>query len=100
MGHYKVKIFPTAQQDLKDIIDYLNTLSPEAAISYYDDIVERVQSLSSMPERCPLCRDQQLRLRGYRKLVIRQYVIFFVIRGNTVQIHRILYGRRQYESLL
>lgn len=100
MAHYKVKIYPTAQQDLKDIVDYLNTLSSEAATSYYDEIVEKVQSLSSMPERYPLCRDQQLRLRGYRKLVIRQYIVFFVIRDNTVQIRRILYGRRQYESLL
>lgn len=100
MEHYKVRIFPTAQQDLKDIVDYLNTLSPEAATSYYDEIVEKVQSLSSMPERCPLCRDQQLKLRGYRKLIVRQYIVFFVIHADTVQIRRILYGRRQYESLL
>ena len=31
MEHYKVTIYPAAKQDLLDIIDYLNTLSPEAA---------------------------------------------------------------------
>lgn len=100
MEHYKIEIFPTAQQDLSDIVKYLNTLSPETATSYYDEMIEKIQSLSSMPERCSLCRDQQLRLRGYRKLIIRQYIVFFVIQSNVVQIRRILYGRRQYESLL
>ena len=31
MDVYKVKIYPTAKQDLQEIIDYLNTLSQQAA---------------------------------------------------------------------
>ena len=33
MERYDVRIFPTAQQDLMDVIDYLNTLSKEAALA-------------------------------------------------------------------
>ena len=36
MESYKVKIYPAAKQDLLDIVDYLNTLSPDAALRYYD----------------------------------------------------------------
>ena len=36
MEQYEVRIFPSAQQDLLDVIDYLNTLSKEAALNYYD----------------------------------------------------------------
>ena len=36
MERYKVKIYPAAKQDLLDIIDYLNTLSPDVALRYYD----------------------------------------------------------------
>ena len=36
MGACKVKIFLAAQRDLEQAIDYLNTLSPQAAIRYYD----------------------------------------------------------------
>ena len=32
MERYKVKIYPSAQQDLRDILDYLHTLSPSAAL--------------------------------------------------------------------
>jgi toxin ParE1/3/4 len=100
MEMYKIKIYKTAQQDLKEIVDYLNTLSPPAAIKYYDLIVEKIGSLSEMPERCALLKDTQLRLRGYRTLLVDKYIVFYVIKADTVQIRRILYGRRQYEWML
>ena len=53
MEQYDVRIFPTAQQDLMDVIDYLNTLSKEAALNSYDRLVSEIASLSTMPERCP-----------------------------------------------
>lgn len=46
MEQYEVKIFPTAKQDLLEIIDYLNTLSAEAALRYYDKLTEEIASLS------------------------------------------------------
>ena len=100
MAQYKVKIFPSAQNDLKDIVDYINTLSQEAAIKYFDLLIEKVGTLTSMPERCPLAKDTQLKLRGYRTLFVKNYIMFFTINRNTVEIIRILYARRQYEGLL
>jgi hypothetical protein len=47
-----------------DIIDYLNTLSPQAAIRQYDSIVEKVVSLTDIPNRCPMIKLPQLRQRG------------------------------------
>jgi len=100
MEKYKINIFPAAQSDLNDIVDYLNTLSPGSAIHYYDLIIEKVGTLTIMPERCPLAKDTQLRLRGYRVLLVKNYFIFYVINGKVVEIRRILYARRQYEGLL
>lgn len=100
MDKYKIKIYPTAKQDLIDIIDYLNTLSPEAALRYYDLLTEQIASLSHMPERCPRPKDLALAARGYRCLVVEKYLVFYVVDGDTVQIRRILYGRRDYTALL
>ena len=100
MEQYKVKIFPTAQCDLNDIVDYLNTLSREAALKYYDLIVEQISRLQTMPMRCALVRDPQLRLRGYRLLPVKNYAVFFVINENTVEIRRILYSKRRYQDFL
>ena len=100
MDSYKVKIYPAAEQDLMDIVDYLNTLSGDAALRIYDTITEEIASLSQMPERCPRPKDLALAAKGYRYLIVEKYLVFYVIDGDVVQIRRILYGRRNYQSLL
>lgn len=99
MGDYKVKIFPAAKQDLEQAIDYLNTPSPQAAISYYNLLVREIAGLSEMPERCPHPKDLALAAKGYRYLIVRNYLVFYVVTGDTVQIRRILYARRDYRAL-
>ena len=100
METYKVKIYPAAKQDLLEIIDYLNTLSREAALRYYDLLTEEIASLSTMPERYPRPKDLALAAKGYLYLAVKNYLVFYVVSGDTVQIRRILYGRRDYLSLL
>lgn len=100
MGKYKLLIFPSAKQDLQDIIDYVNKLSPDGAIKLYDEIVEKIGSLSQMPLRCPFVKNPLLKVKGYRVLVVNNYLLFFIVREKTVEIRRIIYGRRHYEFLL
>ena len=100
MGTYKVIIYPAAKQDLLDIVEYLNTLSPEAALRIYDKITDEILSLARMPERCPRPRDLALAAKGYRYLIVEKYLVFYVVDQDTVQIRRILYRRRNYQSLL
>ena len=100
METYKIKIFPTAKQDLEEVIGYLNTLSPDAAFRDYDRLVEEVASLSKMPERCPRPKDLALAAKGYRYLILENYLVFYVVAGDTVQIRRILYAKRNYRAIL
>ena len=51
MDVYKVKIYPAAKRDLQQIVDYLNTLSAQAALRYYDLLVEQISSLSAAQDR-------------------------------------------------
>ncbi len=100
MEKYKLLIFPSAKRDLLDIVDYINELSPAAALKVYDEIVEKIGSLSQMPMQCPQVKNPLLKAKGYRVLVVRNYLVFFIVSGKSVEIRRILYGRRQYEFLL
>lgn len=100
MENYKIRIYPTAKKDMQEVVSYLNTLSPDAALRYYDLLVERILGLSQMPERCPHPRDLALAAKGYRYLLVENYLVFFVVVDDTVQIRRILYARRDYRALL
>ena len=99
MDDYRMNVSPAAQNDFLDIVEHLETLSPEAAAQYYELFMEKMRMLAKNPESCPLARDTQLRLRGYRMLPIENYIVFYVISGKIVELRRILYARRQYERL-
>ena len=100
MDVYKIKIYPTAKKDLQEIIDYLNTLSQQAALRYYDLLIAEIESLSQMPFRCPKPRDIALAAKVYRYLIVENYLVFYVVARDTVQIRRILYAKRNYRSIL
>lgn len=100
MEVYKIRIYPSAQRDLQEIVDYLNTLSADTALRYYDLIVSEISSLSTMPLRFPHPRDLSLAAKGYRYITVKNYLVFYIVSGDTVQIHRILYARRDYSRLL
>ena len=84
MEKHKIVIYPIAQNDLIEIVDYLNALSPDIAAKYYDLLLEQIGSLAELPERCPLVKDAQLRLRGYRTLLVKNHIVFYVIIDKTV----------------
>ena len=100
MEHYKIKIYTAARQDLCDIVAYLNTLSQETAEKYYDQLIREIADLAQFPERHPHPRDLALKAKGYRYLLVKNYYVFYIVKGETVQIRRILYARRDYGSLL
>jgi len=100
MASYNLQILPAAQNDMREIVDYINTLSPTAALRLYDEIVVGIGSLTDMPMRCGLLKTPELRTKGYRALRVKNYMVFFVVFDDTVQIRRILYTKRQFESLL
>jgi len=99
MDEYNVIISPAAQNDFFDIMEHLDSLSHDTAMQYFELFLEKTSMLSTSPESCPLARDTQLRLRGYRMLPIENYIVFYVVNGASVEIRRILYARRQYERL-
>lgn len=100
MGKYKVLIYPLAQSDLEEIVDYLNTLSPQSAIKNYNQLIDQIASLAVMPDRSPMVKDIILKAKGYRFLIVNNYLVFFVVQGNSVQIRRIIYGKRNYDWIL
>lgn len=100
MERYKVLIFPTAKQDLTDIVEYLNSLSPETALKYYDMLTEGIAGLSTFPFRCPRPKDLALAAKGYRYLLVGNYLVFYMVENRTVQIRRILYAKGNYQALL
>jgi len=97
---FDLKIFPAAQDDYRQIVERINTLPSGAAAPYFEQFNEMFEALREKPGARPVAKDLQLRLRGYRAATVKEYTAVYVLDGNTVEIRRILFTRRQHEGIL
>lgn len=89
-----------AQLDLFEIASYIRRDSPAEADRWLDRVERSLGRLASFPASGALPKDRRLTALGYRMVVIGEYLAFYIVRGNKVQIRRVLHGRRRYAFLL
>ncbi len=97
---YEIRYLSTAQRDLLDIFEYIRRDNPTAAESLLEQIDASISNLSTHPLMGTVPKDERLHRLGYRMLIIGRYLVFYVIKGEIVQIRRVLHGARQYQFLL
>jgi toxin ParE1/3/4 len=101
---YRIVITDLAEVDLRNIADYIanELLDPSTARKMIAKIAEAVFQLEQMPFRNGLVRDERLAASGIRHILVDSYIVFYVVseKEETVTIIRILYGKRQWSSLL
>jgi toxin ParE1/3/4 len=104
MVNYKVDVSTPAESDLNDIVRYISAqlTSPVSAYHLMEIFEEAMMSLSDLPQRFPLIEDELLSLLGYRKISVKNYVVFFCVDeiNKVVNVERILYGRRDWFRFL
>jgi toxin ParE1/3/4 len=87
-------------RDLEEIHRYVERDRPGAADRLVARLLDAAESLGRASERGARPRDERLAGLGYRFVVVRPYLIFFKVRGATVQVQRVLHGHRRYRALL
>ncbi|NLX83885.1 MAG: type II toxin-antitoxin system RelE/ParE family toxin [Clostridiales bacterium] len=104
MESYKVFISEPAEGDLEDIVRFISSQlnSPITALHMMELLEEAMAGLSDMPQRCPPVSDDRLCQMGYRKLVVKNYIVFFSVneKEKAVDVERILYTRRDWLRIL
>jgi len=101
---YKVRIMKPAQNEMREVYRYIaNDLqNPTAARNRVILIDEKIQSLKENPARFSLVQDDYLASKGFRLIVAKNHLIFFVIREESkiVSVMRVLYARRDWIRML
>jgi toxin ParE1/3/4 len=104
MNRYIIEITETAGNDLREIRRYIaeELLELVMAVKIVDMIGEAVISLEDMPLRNALVNDDRLSDQGIRKLIIKNYVIFYIAeeKNSKVTVIRILSSRRDWMNLI
>ena len=97
---YKLRIMPRAAVDLDSIFEYISNelAAPVAAHNLMEKIEASFLRLQDMPESCPACQDDILKQKGYRKLVVKNYIALYTVNhaDKTVTVMRVVHGRQEY----
>ncbi len=82
---YKILLTAAAEKDLAVIVEYMtHTLAnPVAANSFIDEVEECFALLARTPFVYAKCNDPRLKIKGYRKAVINNYVLIYRVEEKT-----------------
>lgn len=99
MKKYNIIYVPIAAQDLSAAFDYILQDKPAAAQKFLQQIDARIQNLTTHPQIGIRPKDLYLKSKGYRILIVNNYLVFYIIKTKTIEIRRVLHGKRKYQFL-
>ena len=99
-NNFSVRLLSIAEEDFTEIVSFIAADNTKAALNLADKIEKNLELLADNPLLGKSPSDSDLKLLGYRYLIIENYLIFYTIEKRTILIHRILHGARNYKSLL
>jgi toxin ParE1/3/4 len=96
---YQINLTEAAEQDLTEIADYIAGENPSVALKVIVRIEKNIVKLENFPLIGVVPRIRRLARKGYRILIVDDYLIFYIINNEIIEIRRILSGKRDYQFL-
>ena len=102
MKTYDVNIAELALEDISEIFTYIaqGLNEPVAAGRVKDAILKCIDDLSVFPNRNPLIVDDSFENKIVRKTIVKNFMIFYEVKDNSVLILRVVYSRREWKNLV
>jgi len=100
---FTLRILGPAVHDANETALYIVRDSVEAAMRIYKPAEQTYQAIRESPERWPRYEMPERELAGLRKRAVvgfRNFLVFYRIVGNRVEIVRVLHGARDIPSAL
>jgi toxin ParE1/3/4 len=91
-----VKVVAAAEEDLKEIWNYVAQHNPETASKLIKEIIGKFAFLRDYPHAG---RKQHKLLVNLRSSVVKSYIIFYQPFEDRIEILRIMHGSRDVESI-
>ena len=99
---YELRFLPLVEEDLTEIVDYLtiHLRNPEAAARLVDDVETAILDRLPYAESFAAYPSRRERQRPYYHIRVRNFLIFYVVIGNVMEVRRIVYARRNWKQML
>lgn len=101
MGFRRV-ILREAQKEYRNIIEYLVDVlkSPQAAMDFMDEFEYQLGLVADNPQLHALSRMPELAARGYRPMLVKNYVALYKVDGDLVVVAHVFHQSQDYARLV
>lgn len=99
---YRLRYLDLFEEDLSQIVDYLShgLSNPQAAAHLVDAIEDAIIKRSTCAEAFAVFPSKPERQHPYYRIYVQNYIVFYVVIENVMEIRRLLYARRNLNELL
>lgn len=93
---YKLRYLPLFRQDVEEMVLYISRKlhNPSAAERLLNDIEAAVLKRLENPESFEPYHSEKERKYPYYRIYIRNYVVYYVVIDDVMEVRRLLYNRR------
>lgn len=93
---YRIRVSPTALQEAESIYTWIAKEYPDNAAIWFNGLFEVIESLETMPFRCPLAPEAEVLGEEIRHFIYRRnYRILYKIVEDVVQIFHIRHAAQK-----
>lgn len=99
---YQLRYLPVFEQDLLATVSHISiTLkNPAAAMQLIDDVEVAIQERLVNPVSFEQYKSTRERVYPYYRIYVRNYVIYYVVIDDIMEVRRFLYGVREFDRHL
>jgi len=100
MREYSLEWLEPAFDDIAEIAQYYKASADmDVSRKMLKKIISGINDLINLPYAHPYVRYETLREKGFRVLIIDNYLCFYKVVGKTVSIYRVIHSSRNYNKL-
>jgi len=102
MTNFELRYSPLFYEDLDRIANYilLDLKNEIATKTFIHDVETAIKRRLENPLHAAICPSMRRRKHEYRRILVGNYLIFYVVIEHTMVVRRLLYGRRDLDKIL
>ena len=95
-GVHKIIYLPIAEDDVLNAVEHIACKldNPSAAENLLDELDKTVERIARFPYSSELYRTDRPMRKEIRMASVRNYVLYYAVTEDTVEIQRLIHGRR------
>jgi plasmid stabilization system protein ParE len=99
---YTLRYLPLFEKDLTEAVNYIavNLQNPTAAEQLVDEVETAIEKRLEMPKAFAQYLSNKPRNHPYYRINVKNYLIFYVVIGNVMEVRRFLYSKRNIDELI